>query len=80
MSHKEPTIIKLFCPHCGQKLSVPSDDLQQFYECPRCHRIEPATELVSADQTLTAVPIEGSDDSMVSPDDPTLVRANRGKR
>lgn len=50
--------VTLFCPHCGQKLSLPTTDLQQHFRCPRCHAEASAAELIPPQKTLAAVPIE----------------------
>jgi hypothetical protein len=53
--------VKLFCPECGQKLAVPSHDLQRMYRCPRCGVAHVAADLVSK---RTTVPIVAVDDAV----------------
>lgn len=49
---------KLFCPHCGQKLLLPTVDLRRSFRCPRCQAEECAAELIPPQRTVAAVPIE----------------------
>jgi hypothetical protein len=49
--------INLFCPHCGQKLSLPTVDLRRSFRCPRCQVEERAADLVPPAKTVPAVPI-----------------------
>src|ERR1035441_4570616 len=51
----------MFCPACGQRLSVPTKDLSVLYECPRCHDVRAASDLVSKRQTVPAVPAAEAD-------------------
>lgn len=50
--------ISLFCPHCGQKLALPTEDLRRSFRCPRCQREECAANLIPHQKTIPAVPIE----------------------
>lgn len=50
--------INLFCPHCGQKLALPTEDLHRSFRCPRCQREECAANLIPPQKTVPAVPIE----------------------
>jgi len=47
---------KLHCPECGQRLSLPTDDLTRAYRCPRCRTIHVAGDVIGKDVTLQAVP------------------------
>ena len=49
--------IELFCPQCGQKLLIPSHDLSQAYQCPRCRSVEVAHNLVTLDRPIAALPV-----------------------
>jgi hypothetical protein len=47
--------VKIFCPSCGQKLSVPTTDLDSRTECPRCHVVRRAADLVPAGKTVPVI-------------------------
>lgn len=54
----EELATKLYCPHCGQKLLLPTADLRRSFRCPRCQAEECAADLVPPQRTVAAVPIE----------------------
>ncbi len=47
---------KLHCPECGQRLSLPTEDLTRAYRCPRCRTVHVAGDVIGKDVTLQAVP------------------------
>lgn len=49
---------KVFCPACGQKLAIPTLDLQSAYACPRCHSTHLAGDLIPKGATVPGVPVD----------------------
>lgn len=66
-----PLSVTLFCPQCGQKLSLPTVDLRQHFRCPRCHAEASAADLIPPQRTLAAVPIESVRPSTGAPPSPS---------
>lgn len=59
--------ISLFCPHCGQKLALPTEDLRRSFRCPRCQKEECAANLIPHQKTIPAVPIESVREPAAAP-------------
>ena len=57
MPNPDPSLAKGPCPSCGQRLSLPTVDLQQSFQCPRCQRPLRASDLVAKHLTVNAVPL-----------------------
>lgn len=61
VSQAAVNIRKIFCPSCGQKISIDARDLRKRVACPRCAVTHHLGELIPRAVTLDAVPVPEND-------------------
>ncbi|MDC3956100.1 hypothetical protein [Polyangium jinanense] len=65
--------IQLYCPFCGQKLSIETEALRAQTTCPRCAKGFVPIDAIPRDQTLPALKVPGTAD--VAPPPPAEAKA-----
>lgn len=64
---REELAIELFCPLCGQRLSLPVRGLHREFLCPRCHTKHRGAELVAHGDALPVLPVESAPEVATAP-------------
>ncbi|MDI1444527.1 hypothetical protein [Polyangium sp. 6x1] len=59
--------IQLYCPYCGQKLSIETEALRTQTTCPRCVKGFVPIEAIPRDQTLPVIKVADKGDVAASP-------------
>lgn len=59
--------IQLYCPFCGQKLSIETEALRAQTTCPRCAKGFVPIDAIPRDQTLPAIKVSGAADVATPP-------------